>query len=125
MIIAAEPHPFWLYVFIPACTFIVGILGLLVSMYPLLRDRLQKQQVKDEHKEHLDASADWVLGRPGDVARGRIPIVGFVDLVPQLQKKLEELEEKVGDMTTADPSLIELVHSIQQDMRRLAKGRDE
>ena len=93
----ASAHTLILFVLIPVFTFVIIVLGFIVSLYPLLKDRMAKQHTKEDRDERLDAAADYVIGRSEDRERGRLGIEGLVSQVPELEKRVQALEEGKRD----------------------------
>lgn len=86
--------PFWVYVLLPSLTFLVAALGLVVAVIPLLRRRFQD---RSGLQRRLELTQDVVLGRREDLSRGRAEVVGLVRKVPELERRIESVEDQISD----------------------------
>src|SRR3974390_125095 len=94
----AAVHPFWLYVFIPAGTFCIAVIGMIMGTYPLLKDRMADQRAKRDEKERTDAVNDYVLGREGVPEKGKLPLEGLINQMPKVQDAVDKLSERIDKM---------------------------
>jgi len=105
---------------LPILVFLVGLGSLIIAMPSFFRDRASKEQVQEDRNALFGEAVAHVMGRPANPNRGQGEIVGLIQVVPELQKKVERLSDEIGE-GDPDAPLVKLISDISRDVARLAR----
>lgn len=109
--------PWELYILLPALTFLVSVVAIMVGAFPHMKSWWQDRTIR---QERLDNGLDTLLGREAIPEAGKEEIIGLNKRVPALEKRVETIEEEIGKVDP-DESLVQIIRNIQRDVHNIRR----
>lgn len=102
--------PLWLWILLPSLSIFVGAVAGGVGFFPFWRKRRERLAAR---ANRIDNGIDAVLGCPADPTNGKPAIKGLVDVVPEIQQTLGEMNGR---------TMMDLVHDIDNRLRSMERS---
>jgi hypothetical protein len=100
VLLADTTHPAWLYELLPVLVFLVGLGSLALGVRSWFLDRMRKDHAQEDHAVLTEEAVARVMGRAANPARGQAEVIGLVVVVPELQKKIDQIQQ---DLSQQEP----------------------